>query len=285
MKKMDIEGIEVNYFDNERPFPALIFIHGNSHSSSTFSNTLNSDHLLDYRLIALDLPGHGDSEKATKESYGVNFFSRILVEFIMNLNISDYILIGHSLGGHIGIHSLNKLKAKGLFLFGTPPLMQKESFEAPFLPNQYLGLLFKAEDLSQSEEKLLAENLCFDLTAESLSILSSDFSKSDYKVREDLGRAIHRGEFEDEEDILLKSSTPIALVVGAQDKVVNANYLKRFSDISSLWNQRIYAIEGAGHNIHLDRPHEFEVLLERFVSDVYQEGGDSYLCAETITLL
>ncbi|RLA00888.1 MAG: alpha/beta hydrolase, partial [Gammaproteobacteria bacterium] len=42
----------------------LLFIHGNSSSKSVFSKQLSSDLAKKYRLIALDLPGHGDSDNA-----------------------------------------------------------------------------------------------------------------------------------------------------------------------------------------------------------------------------
>ena len=63
----------------------ILFIHGNSLSAATFEKQLNSKELSEYRMIALDLPGCGQSEKLNH--YSLQKLSELLVEFILKLEL------------------------------------------------------------------------------------------------------------------------------------------------------------------------------------------------------
>ncbi|WP_369700055.1 alpha/beta fold hydrolase [Bacillus sp. AFS041924] len=54
----------------------------------------------DYRVIAIDLPGHGDST-SIKEEHSIEDYADVLKELLDQLNISQVTMFGHSLGGYI----------------------------------------------------------------------------------------------------------------------------------------------------------------------------------------
>lgn len=47
--------------NNQKNKPTLLFLHGLSADKSDFFGILDSDIFSEYRTIALDLPGHGES--------------------------------------------------------------------------------------------------------------------------------------------------------------------------------------------------------------------------------
>lgn len=57
----------------------------------------------DYRVIALDLPGHGKSSYLDSD-YRLDLFSNVIRGLLSNLTIDRVTMIGNSLGGMITIH-------------------------------------------------------------------------------------------------------------------------------------------------------------------------------------
>jgi len=96
----------------------IILLHGNSSSSKVFEPVFNSD--IAYTLLAIDLPGHGESERA--ENYGYPQIREKLLDQVLKVE-EPLILVGNSLGGHLAIEILNNItNSKGILIFGTPPL-------------------------------------------------------------------------------------------------------------------------------------------------------------------
>ena len=78
--------------------PPLIIVHGLRDHSHSFDDLARG--LLDrFRVLALDLRGHGDSE--TTPYYGFGHFVLDLHNFVRALRLERPILVGHSMGGEI----------------------------------------------------------------------------------------------------------------------------------------------------------------------------------------
>lgn len=100
-KSVEIEGRKVNYVElGDKSKPVLLFVHG---IMGTWRNWIfNLLPFCDrYRVIAIDLPGFGESEmpaqKLTMEHYAENVKS-----FCDALGIKQVTLIGNSMGGLVG---------------------------------------------------------------------------------------------------------------------------------------------------------------------------------------
>jgi pimeloyl-ACP methyl ester carboxylesterase len=78
----------------------IVFLHGLGGSQSTWASVLG--HFAEtYRVAAVDLPGHGASDKPSPAStdYSISGIAAKLAEFLEKLELAPSILIGHSLGG------------------------------------------------------------------------------------------------------------------------------------------------------------------------------------------
>jgi pimeloyl-ACP methyl ester carboxylesterase len=78
----------------------IVFLHGLGGSQSTWASVLGhfAEH---YRIVAVDLPGHGASDKPSPDStdYSIPGLATKLGEVLEKLELSPAVLIGHSLGG------------------------------------------------------------------------------------------------------------------------------------------------------------------------------------------
>lgn len=81
---------------------SLLFIHGLGDSGLSFEDVFNYDFLNDYNILVPDLIGYGRSSDASEpESYCYEAHAERLWAMINHLELTDIILLGHSMGGDI----------------------------------------------------------------------------------------------------------------------------------------------------------------------------------------
>jgi hypothetical protein len=82
--------------------PPALALHGLGATKGSFLPTVAA--LSDrFRVIAVDLPGFGDSDKPIGASYDVPFFARAAVDLLDALALDRIHLIGNSLGGRVAL--------------------------------------------------------------------------------------------------------------------------------------------------------------------------------------
>lgn len=139
--KVSLNGTQINVSANgEIKNKAVIFLHGNSLSSEVFSAQSFS-----FPVVTIDLPGHGRSQPAEKpeETYSMPGYAKVIGDVIAQLGLKEYILAGHSLGGHIAVNAAKDLDSlKGLVIFGTPPHWNTRIFGKRVHPKSIISFAF-----------------------------------------------------------------------------------------------------------------------------------------------
>ncbi len=100
-----VNKLSVSYID-EGPddAPVIIFIHGFPFNKSTWSRQLDVLKR-DYRVIAYDVRGHGNSD-AGPADFSIELFVNDLIEFMNALEINQSVLCGLSMGGYITLKAV-----------------------------------------------------------------------------------------------------------------------------------------------------------------------------------
>ena len=94
------EGGRIHYRDvGPRDAPVLVLVHGFSASLHTWEPWV-SDLRQDYRVVSLDLPGHGLSRCLDVAETGVPQFVDVIDHVTGALGIERFTLAGNSMGGH-----------------------------------------------------------------------------------------------------------------------------------------------------------------------------------------
>ena len=105
----------------------VLLIHGNSLSREVFRKQLGGALSSKYRLVAFDLPGHGDSGDALNASrtYTRSGLADAATEVLDMLGLREVVVVGWSLGGHIALEMAARFFGiKGLLISKAPPVSQ-----------------------------------------------------------------------------------------------------------------------------------------------------------------
>lgn len=112
----------------------ILLIHGTAQTSHTYDEFVEYFADSGYRLIGIDLRGHGDSSWSQNGDYSISLLTKDLENFIqkINLNPEKLILVGMSLGGLISIKYtsslyIQKKKLYSLIIVDITPYVKKEN--------------------------------------------------------------------------------------------------------------------------------------------------------------
>ena len=245
----------------------ILLLHGAGFSSAVFENQLESPDLAGKWLIALDLPGHGQTEPASHwgEDYSFNGLARCVLDFLSILNLPPVVVVGWSLGGHVGYEMLDRPdRVSGLISIAAPPtrlgplgLMQAFHF------NRIL-LLSSKERLSADEARYV-EKMSLGPLAKGDHV--DTLMNSDPKFRPALSKNILRESWASQQSMILNSTVPVSIFFGSDDAIIRASYMQAL-DLPDLFDGYPVRFEGSGHAPFLDNQTVFEVLLSQFVGAV-----------------
>ncbi len=264
--KIKLENCEISYIQSRADGVPVIFLHENSLSASTFKKLLSSDLGEKFRLIAIDLPGHGESKYSDKpvEDYSLPGLVSILKKLAIYLYAENAIFIGHGLGGFIIIEALEDLTwARGVCVFGTPPLSSVSQIDAAFHPHPGLSALFKGQ-LSEGEIDNLVNAYIYEDYAQNIKEL---IKKADYRFRKYYGNWIKTGEFINYKEFLRHCQVPIAILHGEKDNLVNLKYISNIK-IESLWRNEVQLISKATHTPQIENFPDFKFCIGEFLKDL-----------------
>jgi len=233
----------------------LFFVHGNSSSSNSFIKQFESKLADRFRLIAIDLPGHGNSDPLSQ--YSVSKLTDCIAGCFKALNLSSrsVIGVGHSFGGHLLLEASPQLgHLRSMVIWGTPPLGNPARPDIAFQPNPNVQYFFMGE-LSD----LQIESAALELFAEGTPLSRAaceEMRNTDPKFRPGIGQSLQTGDFLDELKIVAELPYPLVIFHGKKDKLVNGEYFQEFQ-ISA----KVQIFEHSGHCPHIEESEKFNTLL------------------------
>jgi pimeloyl-ACP methyl ester carboxylesterase len=101
------DGLEVVYDVRGEGDPTLLFVHCWSCDRSFWHNQVDL-FAADYRIVTLDLPGHGESGR-NREEWSIAGLALDVQAVIEHLDLQNVILVGHSMGGPVSVETARLL--------------------------------------------------------------------------------------------------------------------------------------------------------------------------------
>jgi len=253
----------INYHKSKKD--TLVLIHGLGADKDTWLQC--AKYLTkNYRIIALDLPGHGLSHQDFSINYSIEVLSQCIRELLINLKIEKVHIIGSSMGGVIAtklsymhpemVTSLILINSYGVFK--SPSYVTKLADELGYNPmleintkEDYKRML----SLAMVNPPYIPEFI--------LDILSEDMKK-----RVKLNNKIFSNSDVDSDQIsiLSKIKKPSLLIWGAQDKILHLDNADVFT--SELGNCSKIIIEDAGHVPMVEKPKLTAKYIKNFLDEI-----------------
>lgn len=160
-----VDGRRLSYREAGAGRP-LILLHGWAMSSAVFAEAL-SELGSDFRVLAPDLRGHGESEGG--EGYAFADFSADIEEWMTGLDLRDVAAAGWSLGGQVLLELYPRLGSRisRLLLVGTTPRFAAGPNWQAGLPEVQVRAM--ARDLKRNYAKTMGDFFALQFAGEELS--------------------------------------------------------------------------------------------------------------------
>jgi pimeloyl-ACP methyl ester carboxylesterase len=244
---------------------SIVFIHGFSQCWLAWSRQMSSDLADTYRLVAVDMRGHGLSDKP-RESYGDSRLWADDVHAVLQaLDLDHPILCGWSYGPLMILDYLRHYgedRIRGVNFIGSVTKLGSEE-AASVLTADFLGLLpgFFSADAQESVNALDSlVRMCFiyELKAEERYLMLGYNTAVPPYVRQ----ALFSRSF-DNDDLLPKIRKPVLISHGADDAIVSPTVIDR--QMAGIAHARIRVMANAGHACFWDDAATYNRSLREFV--------------------
>lgn len=247
--------------------PAVVLVHGNSSSSRAFSRQLEGPLGRRFQLVAVDLPGHGESDDAKDpDAYSVPGHARAVRAVVDTLGLGGAHFAGWSLGGHVVLEMAPDLPhGRGLLIFGAPPLAAPAAISRAFRLHPAMKFTFQ-ESLESDEASAYVAAFFKPGFTDVPAFFLKDVLRTDQRARSRLGASVGRGFYRDEVAIVRDLRIPLAVLHGPEDGLVNREYFASVP-MPTLWRGAVQMIPDAGHTPQWEAAETFDGLIGTFVTE------------------
>ncbi|HVK83685.1 MAG TPA: alpha/beta hydrolase [Kofleriaceae bacterium] len=248
----------------------IVLVHGNSCSSRSFELQLAGELARSFRVIAIDLPGHGDSAPAAdpERTYTLPGYAAAIARIAEALDAEDGVFVGWSLGGHAVLEASERLsRAAGFAIFGAPPVSSFAEFGGATFPRPEIQAAFLEHVPPDAARALVSVFLR--PGAELPAVFLDDVARTDGRARACLAASAGRGELADERRIVAALTRPLAILHGVHEQVVRGDYFATI-EMPTLWRGAVQPIANAGHAPHWETPAAFDALIGAFANDCFR---------------
>jgi non-heme chloroperoxidase len=246
----------------------ILFIHGFSQCWLAWGRQLSSDLLGNYRLVAMDMRGHGSSDRPREGYDDSRLWADDVDATIRELELDQPILCGWSYGplvilDYIRHHGEDRIG--GIHFVSAITKLGSEAAVSVLTP-EFLGLVpgFFSSDVDQSVRSLESLlRMCFarePAATDLYTMLGYNVSVPPF-VRQALFSRVF-----DNDDLLPTIRTPVLITHGAEDAIVKKEVVDQHH--AGLPNAKIDIMPGAGHAPFWDDAAGFNRRLGAFCDEV-----------------
>ena len=149
------EELELSFVDEGEGPHTLLLVHGLGSSKASWYKLITRlrSH---FRVLALDLPGYGESSKGDF-SGSMDFFAGILREFIYRMALQRVVAVGHSMGGQIvlALALQHGSLLQRMVLLAPAGFETFTEVEGLWIRNLYRPALLRAVPFSRTEKNII----------------------------------------------------------------------------------------------------------------------------------
>ncbi|TBN15838.1 alpha/beta fold hydrolase [Hyunsoonleella pacifica] len=230
----------------------IIVLHGLMGGLSNFDSVKNFFSVKGYKIVIPELPIYSMSLLKTN----VKSFAKYLHDFIEFKGFNEVILLGNSLGGHIGLYhtKLYPEKVKALVITGSSGLYESAMGSGYTKRSDYEVIKKKAQDVFYDPEvatKEIVDEVYATVNDRNKLIKTLAIAKS--AIRHNMAKD------------LPKMHTPTCIIWGKNDNVTPPEVAEEFHEL--LPDSDLFWIDKCGHAAMMEHPDKFNEILHSWLTD------------------
>lgn len=219
-----------------------------------------------FRVIAIDLPGHGISE-VKGEVHTMAFLADTAKAVLDELGIARCVVVGHSMGGYVALEMMNKYPdtLSGMVLLNSTP--NPDSAEKKEMRRREIALV------DENKKEFLARNASSKGFAPDNRVRFRDEIEDLYEqaiLTEDDGiKAVLRGmsERRDMNEAMRTSKVPQLMILGRADEHIPLETAQKL--IEAQPQAEVVWMENSGHMSYIEEPEACASAIATFVNKVW----------------
>jgi pimeloyl-ACP methyl ester carboxylesterase len=243
----------------------LVFVHGWSCDSRYWREQVPY-FAKKYRVVTMDLAGHGNSSMGRK-IYSVGNFAQDVKAVIEAINAQKVIVIGHSFGGEIVATAARQEAKKIIGIIGVDTLQNVEEWYSREEAGKLIGLDGFKKDFRASVKTFVEQMMVKDMNPELKKWIIDDMSSAPANIGVSALEE-YTGTIAD------KKMISVFKEVKAPVRCINADLWPTKPEANRKYMQSfdVAIMKGVGHFLMLERPEEFNRLLEKSIQQIVRNG-------------
>lgn len=260
------DNAEINYNIYGDGGATLLFVHG-AYIDQTYWKAQVDHFKDDYKVVTLDLPGHGKSGKGRKH-WSVRGFADDVYTLIKKLQLKNVVLVGHSMGGDVILMEAT-YRPKNIIGFigvdnfksaGQPPT------KSELVEIQKIERSLKM-DFVNSNRDFARKYLVSDATPKELADrVINDFGNAYHPMADQLFPQLMKL-YEDEKELLPELDFKVHLI-NSDNYPTDENALKRLAKSG----YSVKETKATSHYPMVENPAEFNRLLQETLDEIAREN-------------
>jgi len=257
-----INNLTVSYSDHgPDDAPVIIFIHGFPLNKSMWN--IQVEALKEnYRVIAYDIRGHGNSDPGIDEFF-IELFVIDLLRLMEKLKIEKSILCGLSLGGYIALNAVLKHPDRfdGLILNDTQCIADTPEIKE----NRCLAIIrIMKNGVEQYADEIIKNLFAPESFTKKENVVDAVREMIISTPKQSLCNTLHAlAERKETCDQLPEINIPVLIMVGKEDKITPIAAAQQMHE--KILNSKLEIIQYAGHLSNLENPIAFNTHMVNFL--------------------
>lgn len=265
-------GARVHYRDEgKRDAPVIILIHGSNASLHTWEPWVK---LLqdDFRLVSMDLPGHGLTGPVQGSTYTIPEMSAFVLQLMDKLDIERAYLAGNSMGGAISLQiALDQpSRVNGLVLISSAG-MRRDLDDPPVGAFRFTQTAIGRAILNHVTPRFMIRSSIEKIVANPTSFVTDEMVTRYWELLRMEGSreasAIRFAGYANGNPIeprLNEIMIPSLIIWGEKDTLIKPKYGERMH--KALQNSQLFVLENAGHMAMEETPEATAQATRQFIA-------------------
>ncbi|MFA6597075.1 MAG: alpha/beta hydrolase [Ignavibacteriaceae bacterium] len=272
--KKVLSNPSISFIDEGQGKQTIVLVHGLA-SNAGFWRYNIAELAKHYRVIAVDLPGYGKSQK-DYYLYNMSFFADQIKRLVDELKIDKFIYVGHSMGGQVGINFALRFpeRLEKLILASPAGFEEFEQGEGDWLRS-----VMTVSGVKKTSEEGIRRNLAMNfytwsdkwewMVEERVRMAKAkEFDDFSYAVVRSVNGMLDEPTW----DKLDKITVPTLVIYGKYDGLIPNPYLNPGftscvfeAGAKTMKNCTLHQIDNCGHMLQIEHPEEFNATVLNYL--------------------